>query len=541
MFKPAYFLYFLFLSFFTYSCASVGNPEGGPKDEVPPKLIDSNPKNRSLNVNTQKLEFVFNEEIQVKDLNRQLLITPYTNNTYKSTVSKEKLTLEFEKALEPNTTYFINFRGAVSDLTEGNKPENLSLTFSTGTYLDSGQVSGNVRDLYSNASEKAINVVLYPAHDTTTIRKYKPFYLTQTDEKGHFILQNVRLGEYRIYAHQDKNNNLLYDNENEKIAYQKDFINITPQTDSLLLTTLKIDTRRPVVERSERFTDEYRLTFNEGLVAIKAATSNAAPDAPAPMLPLIDKTGKGVRFFPIAALPKADYIITATDSSNNILVDTLDISFEGKKASRGGGEVFKPKTYAGQIAKDEPLQLLFNVPIKITQPNALTLVQDTINRKELSYPQDIKLDPTNTIITVNELLTATESVQVLLDTTKVLPVSGDPFRKQDAKYQILKPIAVGSLLGQITTNYKRYWVEILDANRQIVTVLDSPKALKLDKLEPNKYTIRVKIDADNDGVWRAGNTDLTTPAEPIYHYPVIIEIRANWEIEIAAPMPPLSF
>ncbi|PIQ22513.1 MAG: hypothetical protein COW65_02725, partial [Cytophagales bacterium CG18_big_fil_WC_8_21_14_2_50_42_9] len=158
MFKPAYFLYFLFLSFFTYSCASVGNPEGGPKDEVPPKLIDSNPKNRSLNVNTQKLEFVFNEEIQVKDLNRQLLITPYTNNTYKSTVSKEKLTLEFEKALEPNTTYFINFRGAVSDLTEGNKPENLSLTFSTGTYLDSGQVSGNVRDLYSNASEKAINV-----------------------------------------------------------------------------------------------------------------------------------------------------------------------------------------------------------------------------------------------------------------------------------------------------------------------------------------------------------------------------------------------
>ena len=540
MFKPAHFLYFFFISFFIYSCASIGTPEGGPKDEVPPKLIDSNPKNLSLNVTGQKLEFIFDEEIQVKDLNRQLLITPYTNNTYKSTVSKEKLTLEFDKPFAPNTTYFINFRGAISDLTEGNKPENLSLTYSTGTFLDSGQVSGNVKDLYSNAPEKGINVVLYPAHDTTTIRKHKPYYLTQTDERGHFQLQNVRLGEYRIYAHQDKNNNLFYDNENEKIAYQKEIVNITPQTDSLLLTTLKVDTRRPAVERSEKFIDEYRLTFNEGLTGIKATALNAPAEAPSPMLPVIDKTGKGIRFFPTATLAKADYVITATDSAKNTLVDTLNISFEGKKAARGA-EVFKTKTYAGQIAKDEPLQLVFNVPVKIAQANALTLVQDTITRKELSYPTDFKLDPTNTIITINERLTAKQNVQVLLDTTKILPVSGDPFTEQDNKYPILNPTAVGTLLGKVTTNYKRYWIEILDANRQIVTVLDSPKALKLDKLEPNKYTIRVKIDEDNDGVWRAGNADLTTPAERIFHYPQTIEIRANWEIEIAAPMPLLSF
>jgi len=540
MFKPVYYLYLLFLSLFIYSCASIGTPEGGPKDETPPTLLDSNPKNRSLNVSTQKLEFIFDEEIQVKDLNRQLLITPYTNNTYKSSVSKEKVTLEFEKPLEPNTTYFINFRGAVSDLTEGNKPENLSLTFSTGTYLDSGQVSGNVRDLFSNAPEKGINVTLYPAHDTTTIRKHKPYYLTQTDEKGHFQLQNVRLGEYRIYAHQDKNNNLLYDNENEKIAYQKDFVTITPQTDSVLLTTLKVDTRRPAVERSEKFTDEYRLTFNEGLTNISVATLDAPAAAPAPMLPLIDNTGKGIRFFPTSTLAKADYVLTAIDSAKNTLIDTLNISLEGKKAARGQ-EVFKPKTYSGAIAKDEPLQLVFNIPIKITQPNALTLLQDTINRKELSYPQDFKLDPTNTIITVNELLTAKENVQVLLDTTKILPVSGDPFPRQNNKYPILSSTAVGNLLSKVTTQYKRYWIEILDANRQIVKVLDSPKEIKLDKLEPNKYTIRVKIDEDNDGVWRAGNADLSTPAERIYHYPQTIEIRANWEIEIAPPMPPLAF
>jgi len=540
MFKAVLFLYLLFISFFIYSCASIGNPEGGPKDEIPPKLIDSNPKNRSLNVTGQKLEFIFDEEIQIKDINRQLLITPYTNNTYKSSVSKEKITLEFENPLEPNTTYFINFRGAVSDLTEGNKPENLSLTFSTGTYLDSGQVSGNVRDIFTNMPEKNINVVLYPARDTTTIRKHKPFYLTQTDEKGHFQLQNVRLGEYRIYAHQDKNNNLFYDNENEKIAYQKDFINITPQTDSILLTTLKVDTHQPVVERSERFTDEYRLTFNEGLTGIRVANLGAPPEAPAPMLPLIDNAGKGVRLFPTAVLTKADYVVTATDSAKNTLIDTLNISFEGKKATRGK-EAFTLKTYSGAIAKDEPLQLIFNVPIKITQPNALVLVQDTITRKELSFPQDFKLDPTNTILIVNELLTAKESVQVLLDTTKVLPVSGDPFLKQNNKYPILTSSAVGSLLGKVTTTYKRYWVEILNNNRQIVTVLDSPKNIKLDKLEPNKYTIRVKIDEDNDGVWQAGNADLSTPAERIYHYPQTIEVRANWEIEIAAPMPPLSF
>jgi len=540
MFKTASYLYLLLLPFFITSCASIGNPEGGPKDIAPPKLIESNPKNGSLNVTGQKLEFIFDEDIQVKDLNRQMLITPNTTNTYKSKVDKDRIVMEFDKPLEKNTTYFINFRGAVSDLTEGNKPENLSLTFSTGTFLDSGQVNGNVRDLFTNVPEKSMNIVLYAAGDTTTIRKNKPYYLTQTDEKGRFKLQNIRLGEYRIYAHQDKNNNLIYDNENEKIAYLKNSINITSQTDSISLIALKVDTRRPLVEKTDRFTDEYRLNFNEGITAIKV-TSLANPRSSAPLVPAIDKTGKVVRLYPRTALDKADYIVTATDSAKNILVDTLNINFEGKKSPRVP-EVFTPKLYGGQIAKDEPLQLTFAVPIKVVRATTpLTLVQDTVDRKALSFLQDFKLDSTYTVLTVNQPLTAKQNLQIILDTTKIAPVAGDLFRSKVNKYQILSTASVGSLLGPITTNYKRYWVEILGPNRQIITVLDSPKELKLEKLEPSKYTIRVKIDENNDGTWQAGNVDLTTPAERIFHYPDVIEIRANWEIKIAAPMPPLSF
>jgi hypothetical protein len=537
MFFKSPLLYVIATTLFISSCASVGTPEGGAKDTDPPKLVDSNPKEGQLNVKTKELVLTFNEEIQTKDINRQLLITPNINNPFKTSFKKETLRIEFEKDLLPNTTYFINFRGGVVDITESNKPNNLSLTFSTGTFIDSGQVKGVIRDLYTNQPEKNINVALYPTNDTTTIRKHRPYYVTQTDDNGNYTFRNIRLGSYRILAHQDRNNNMIYDNENEKIGYQKDPVNITHATPNVDLVTLKIDTRKPVAETNQKFTDEYRITYNEGLSSIKVGPLTA-PNSPAPFIPLVNKTGEVVSLFPTAPVNNAKYLVTATDSSGNTKADTITIALETRKAPRSG-ESIAVKNFNGQLTKTDPVEIVFNVPVKVTEPQALTLVEDSLSRRPLTYPQDFKLNATATILTLTQPLKANRTVQILLDTTKVMPVAGERFRKPTLRFPITNKVQVGTLLGAVNTAYKRYWIEILNERGEVVYTLDTPKQLKLDKMEPGKYRIRVKIDEDNNGTWRQGNKDLLTPAERIYHYPAVIEIMANWEIVLSEP--PLTF
>lgn len=531
-------LLLLYVAFYLYACASVGSPEGGPKDAQAPKLTESLPVNKSLQVSGKTIRLVFDEEIRLKDLNRQLIITPNTDNLFETKISKNTLELAFEKPFLPNTTYFINFREAVEDITEGNKAANLSLTFSTGTYLDSGQVQGVVKELYTNAPEVKTNVVLYPAGDTTTIRKHKPYYFTQTDDKGAFQLQNVKEGTYRLYAHQDRNNNMVYDNDNERIAYLDTTITVTAATPEQSLTTVRIDTRKPLVEQSEKFADEFRMNFNEGISAFKISTLN---NTPAPFVTLSDKRGNRIAVFPTAANASGKYLVAATDSAGNTRTDTLNITFEGKKAPRPG-EAYTLKAENNELTKDTPLDLTFKVPVKITDPQGVvTLVQDSVNRQVLNFPQDVKLNPSATVLSLTKPLTAKKTVQIVLDTTKVLPVSGDRFRQQKTRLQISNKVTTGGLSGRVYTSYKKYWVEILNKAGEIVATLDSPKNIRLEGLAPDTYRIRVKIDEDNNGRWRAGNADLTTVPEKIYHYPGTIDIKANWEIEIKEPDPLIQF
>lgn len=530
-------LYIAAVSLFISSCASVGTPEGGAKDTEAPKLVSSTPKEGELNVKTRELTLTFNEEIQTKDITRQMLITPNVNNPITTSFKKETLQISFEKDLLPNTTYFINFRGGVVDVTESNKPENLSLTFSTGAFIDSGQVKGTIRDIYTNEVEKNINVALYPTNDTTNIRKHRPYYITQTDEQGNYTFRNIRLGTYRIYAHQDRNNNMTYDNENEKIGYQQHPIAIKAATPNVDLVTLKIDTRKPLAESSQKLSDEFRVTYNEGLTNIKIAPLQN-PAGPAPIIPVFNKDGSVVSLFPTSPLNNEKFLVSATDSSGNIKTDTVAIALDTKKTPRTG-ESINVKNFNGQLTKTDLVEITFNVPVKIAEPQALTLVEDSTSRRPLNFPQDFKLNSTATTLTFTQPLKANKTVQILLDTTRIVPVTEGRFRKQTFRFPITNKIQVGTLLGPVNTTYKRYWIEILNAQQEVVYSLDSPKKIKLDRMEPGKYRIRVKIDEDNNGVWRQGNKDLVIPAEKIYHYPAIIDIMANWEIELKDP--PLTF
>ena len=66
----------LLLVIVAYSCASIGNPDGGPYDEDPPKFIGSTPSLRANNYKKQKIELEFDEFIKLEKASEKVIFSP---------------------------------------------------------------------------------------------------------------------------------------------------------------------------------------------------------------------------------------------------------------------------------------------------------------------------------------------------------------------------------------------------------------------------------------------------------------------------------
>jgi len=74
------------------SCARQTTPTGGPKDTIPPQLLQSIPPNRTINFNTNTITLLFDEYIQLDNQREQLLITPnISSDSVQLTAQKKKV------------------------------------------------------------------------------------------------------------------------------------------------------------------------------------------------------------------------------------------------------------------------------------------------------------------------------------------------------------------------------------------------------------------------------------------------------------------
>jgi len=64
------------LLFLATNCARRSSPTGGEKDSLPPVLVRSYPKMNSILFDKDEIELVFDEYIKLKDLKKQLIVSP---------------------------------------------------------------------------------------------------------------------------------------------------------------------------------------------------------------------------------------------------------------------------------------------------------------------------------------------------------------------------------------------------------------------------------------------------------------------------------
>ncbi|MGL5273085.1 MAG: Ig-like domain-containing domain [Phocaeicola sp.] len=222
-------LILVILTILVYSCASMGQPDGGPYDEDPPKFIRSTPEPFATNNKNSKIIIEFDEFIKLEKAAEKIIISPPQIEQPDIKASGKRVLITFVDSLKENTTYTIDFSDAIVDNNEGNPLSNFSFTFSTGNVIDTMQVSGTVLNAKDLEPIKNIPVGLHAdLNDSAFVTKAFD-RVSRTDSRGEFTVRGIAPGKYRVYALQDGNQNYFYDSKTETIAY----------LDSIIIPTLE--------------------------------------------------------------------------------------------------------------------------------------------------------------------------------------------------------------------------------------------------------------------------------------------------------------
>jgi len=232
------------------SCAKIGSPTGGPKDETAPEIIATVPENYSKSFTQKRIEIEFNEFIQLKNINRELVISPPLKENPIVRIRKKSIIVDLEEKLRDKMTYTLNFGQAIADYNEGNMLENYEFVFSTGEYIDSLGVSGMILNAFDRKpSEEPVYVMLYEVYYDSVPYKEIPLYICKASKDGTFLINNIRPDTFKVFALKDKNFNYLYDLPDEHVAFMNSTFILTAELvmdyiDSirLLKDTLAIDT-----------------------------------------------------------------------------------------------------------------------------------------------------------------------------------------------------------------------------------------------------------------------------------------------------------
>ncbi|HNB80741.1 MAG TPA: Ig-like domain-containing protein [Chitinophagaceae bacterium] len=203
------------------SCANIVSPTGGTRDTTAPKLIRRSLPDSATRFTGGTIVFSFDEFIQLKDANQQVVITPLLNSSPSIRCRKNKMFITLpDSMLRPNTTYTLNTGSAISDLHEGNVLENLSATFSTGSYFDSLSLKGWVTEAKSGKPDSAVWVMLYTVENGDSVfLQRKPLYWQKVKADGSFFFRNLPSGQFYLFALQDQNRNGHYDMGLERLAF----------------------------------------------------------------------------------------------------------------------------------------------------------------------------------------------------------------------------------------------------------------------------------------------------------------------------------
>jgi len=533
---------------FIYSCAQIVAPGGGKKDTTAPVILKYSPDSATLNFTAKTIEINFDEYIQLKDLNNQLIISPLLNKTPDIDVKGKTLIVEFDKdeVLKSNTTYCISFGNAVTDVNEGNPVENFQYIFSTGTFIDSLIVKGKVQSAFDHKTEKGLLVMLYSDLTDSVIYKSQPDYFAKTKADGSFEINNVKNGTYKIVAIKDANANYKYDVENESIAFTDSLVNPSDKK-TINLELFQEPAKKVFLKKATHPSyGKFDFVFSQGSDSIRI--NNLSNDLKGVQEYVEFSKNKDSLSYWITNYQKDSIVLQL--SNGNQIIDTLEFKFINKedalKAKRNPLKLSVISSPDGSKNFDlnKNVILDFSNPIKsIANTNGTQIKMDSSKiasaKIEFVIFNDFRTT-VNTIIsdsvTKNSSWRENTNYQLYIPPntfTDIFNLSNDSITV-DFKTRELKYYGTLKLNISIPETKNNYVVQLIDEQGNVTRedFIKKSEVLNYDYLQPKKYKLKIIVDENSNQKWDIGNYMQHKQAEKTIFNSELINVRSNWDMEL---------
>lgn len=514
-----------------FSCAQMGRPEGGPQDTIPPVVINTSPENFSTHFKAKKIRIDFDEYIKLNDAQNQVLISPPFEKKPTITPMGQALKyieIELIDSLTPNTTYTVNFGQSIGDNNEGNVLPFYKYVFSTGDYIDSLQVSGNIKDAYKRETDEYISVLLYKLDSTYTdsiVYKKPPAYLGSTqDSTNNFTIENIAEGSYKVFALKDKNQNYTFNPRSEKIGFLEDTIHLPEDQDKLYnLSIFKENRAFEIARVDQQSATQLLFGVHGGIDSVQIKLLSDRPDNYKEAYYHRRKSDTLDYWFTpyfeadslVFELSKGDLRDTITTQLKEIETDSLRFKADPSSVLPLNGE----------------FKLSANTPI--TEVNSeLISVRD---KDSIKVPFQTYFDAMyNEVVFDFEKRESDEyHIQALPGALK------DFYGKQSdtLRYKLRTKAATDyadvhlqlenvdryPLIVQLVTNTG-------ETKRELIHQEEEGSEFSFSWVEPGMYYVRIIYDDNDNGKWDTGNYLKKRQPERVIYMRDPLDVRKNWEI-----------
>ncbi|MBC8172557.1 MAG: Ig-like domain-containing protein [Chitinophagales bacterium] len=533
---------FILLSF-ACGCANIVTPSGGEKDETPPVIDTIFPPNNSLFFNAREIEIHFKEYFQATDIFNQLVISPPLAESPDIKVKGKKLILKFNSSLRDSTTYTINFGESIKDITEGNVLENFTYVFSTGSYIDSLQISGQMADAFTGVNIEKGYAVLYPVTNDSSFLKEKPYYFAKTDKGGNFQIHNIKEGTYNLYGIEDQNFNFFYDLPNERIAFLDSALVIDSTINNIKLNIFSEDKIKQhfLGAKSYRY-GQSKISFNKNAEDVSIQYSGEQNDKG-----FFEKnsTGDSITFWhPDPYLDKHTFTIRydTTDTIINVAVKSIhkDSSMAQFKntfksnampVKRGTGQ---SNLFAGWDL-NKTIQISFVNPLESIDTAGILVTEDSTKQQLLPVLTIDSNDRRRVFVMYQWKPSVRYSIHMQSGSmTDIFGLYNDSATffietKEIEDYGTIKLNIVNKTNEQIILQFMKNDQSII--SERIITDEIAPP-ITYNYLLPETYLLRAIIDKNKNKKWDTGDYEKKIQPEQVIFYDESLASKANWEIEI---------
>lgn len=521
------------------ACAVPQNPQGGPKDTTPPKVVTMTPKNLTKNFAAKKITLEFDEYFKLNDETKEFSISPDQEKQPILKIKGKKLEIDLQDTLEKNTTYTLNFGKAVADVNEGNVIKNLSYVFSTGPKIDSLQLSGKVTSALTGEPELDATVFILPLKKDSLLGKKRPSIYTTTDSSGHYQLNNLREDYYKVYALKEPGGggDKIYQQISDEIGFRKDTVHIDKNIQNYDLQIFKEKAANfRLTERRFNLDGSMFFAFNQQLKD--------------PKITVIDPTAlnndKFVTFSKNNDTARV-WLGKLTFDSVKLAISEAGRSLDTVSFTRGKKDDYKRELNFSDNTSDLKLSpfkvytLTANFPITAVDESKITLLEDSTKRTNFEVLKD-----------TSDFLKYQLRYPWRTKRTYTLKLEPGAFTAifNTKNKQVTKIFTLGSqddygsliLHVEVPDTTKSYLIEFISEQKETIKSYELSKnqTIEFKNYPSGKYYIRVVYDANKNGEWDTGNVAKGLQPEKIWYDPIERSLRANWDREdkLIIPAPP---